>query len=111
DGKVIYEEFCGYCHGFALDGKSSWFAPTAKDAVESPRLDEKGNTWKLSDRSLFEITKHGGQSVAAPGVESKMPAFDKVISDQQIEAAIGYIKSVWPDDVHRWRDRNGKNSG
>jgi mono/diheme cytochrome c family protein len=94
-GRKVYDAYCAYCHGIDLDGRSSWFAPTTRDAVTSPRLDAGGRAARLSDRTLFGITKYGGTWFATPGVESKMPAFDRIIDDDAIRDAIAYIKLSW----------------
>jgi mono/diheme cytochrome c family protein len=34
-----------------------------------------------------------------------MPAFDGVLSDEQIAAVLAYIKSRWPTDIREWQAR------
>ena len=103
EGKDVYDEFCAYCHGFNLDGKSEWFNKTAKDPALSPRLDEKGDAWRMSDSLLFSVTKNGGQKHAMPGIKSEMPAFEGVVPDKEINLAIDYIKSRWPKDLQEYQ--------
>jgi hypothetical protein len=45
---------------------------------------------------LFGITKHGLGPYATAGYESDMPAFEGMLSDEQIAAVLAYIKSRWP---------------
>ena len=37
--------------------------------------------------------------VGGPGYQSDMPAFAGVLSDQEINAVIAFIKSRWPEPV------------
>ena len=103
EGKDVYDEFCAYCHGFNLDGKSEWFNKTNKDPANSPRLDEKGTAWRMPDSLLFSITKNGGQKHALPGVKSEMPVFEGVVPDKAINLALDYIKSRWPEDLQTYQ--------
>lgn len=103
EGKDVYDEFCAYCHGFNLDGKSEWFNKTDKDPGLSPRMDEQGVAWRMPDSLLFSITKDGGQKHAMPGVKSEMPAFEGVVPDKEINLAIDYIKSRWPKELQKYQ--------
>ena len=43
-----------------------------------------------SDRYLFDIIKHGGAPIGRPG----MPAFGAQISDADVQAVVGYVRSL-----------------
>jgi mono/diheme cytochrome c family protein len=104
-GEDVYKAYCAYCHGFKLDGKSEWFRRTEKDPEKSPALNEKGVAWRLSDKMLFDITKHGGQPYALPGVKSEMPAFEGVITDKQMVMSLDYVKGQWPEKLRAHQKR------
>jgi mono/diheme cytochrome c family protein len=53
---------------------------------------------------LFGIVKEGVQKYAPPGYQSDMPAYARVLSDEQIVAVLSYVKSTWPADVRRRHD-------
>ena len=36
-------------------------------------------------------------SAIVPGYESDMPAFEGILSDDEIVAVLAYIKSTWPE--------------
>ena len=58
--------------------------------------DESGHTWHHADRVLFAITKNGLVPPHAPrDYESDMPAYGGKLSDDEIWAALAYIKSHW----------------
>jgi mono/diheme cytochrome c family protein len=71
--------------------------------LAAPPHDETGHTWHHDNQLLFEYTKLGGRrALAARGVSdfnSAMPAFDDVISDDEIWDILAYIRSTWPEHV------------
>jgi mono/diheme cytochrome c family protein len=58
---------------------------------------------------LFEITKKGTATVVGGGYESDMPAFDGVLSDDQIRSVLAFIKSTWPERQRQFQDRVSQN--
>lgn len=54
---------------------------------------------------LFGITKHGIAEFAPSGYESDMPAFEGVLTDEEIAAVLAYIKSRWRPDVRVQQER------
>ena len=98
-GKALYAEQCAACHGAKLEGQPDWRTPNADGILPAPPHDETGHTWHHDNRLLFDYTKLGGQgALAARGIEdfaSGMPAFDGVISDDEIWDILAYIRSTW----------------
>ncbi|MFT7369895.1 MAG: mono/diheme cytochrome c family protein, partial [Octadecabacter sp.] len=44
--------------------------------------------------------KYGvGQLIGDPDYASNMPAYDGILTDAEIIAALSYIKSTWPRDI------------
>ena len=52
-----------------------------------------------NDQSIFTTVKYGGQATAPEGYRSNMPALDNRLSDNEIWAALAFIKSTWPPDI------------
>lgn len=73
----------------------------ANGRLRGPPHNETGHTWHYSDSVLFDITKNGlvPGVTAPPGYESDMPAYDQLLSDDEIRAALAYIKSSWPQQA------------
>lgn len=94
-GKAVYDANCASCHGANLEGQANWRQRTSSGRLPAPPHDETGHTWHHADKVLFNLTKYGPQFVAGPNYESDMPAFDGVLSDDEIIAALSYIKSTW----------------
>jgi len=70
--------------------------------LPAPPHDESGHTWHHSDKQLFIIVKNGLAAIA-PGYESDMPTFGGVLTDVQIMAVLGYIKSTWPERAQAYQ--------
>jgi len=108
-GAKVYQANCASCHGGNLEGESNWHSPLEDGSLRAPPHDETGHTWHHPDQLLFQITKHGGQSIAPKGFKSNMPAFGESLSDREIFAALAFIKSRWPREVlERQTAMNGR---
>jgi mono/diheme cytochrome c family protein len=95
-GAKIYAQHCAACHGMKLEGQPNWRKPLANGRMPAPPHDESGHTWHHSDAVLFAITRNGLVPPYAPrGYESDMPAFAGTLSDDEIRAALAYIKNHW----------------
>ena len=95
-GETLYAENCASCHGAELEGQPDWRRRLDNGRMPAPPHDETGHTWHHSDRNLFIVTK-GGVGAVVPGYESDMPAFEKVLTDDEIADILSFIKSTWPD--------------
>jgi mono/diheme cytochrome c family protein len=97
-GKVIYASHCAACHGANLEGQANWRQRLSNGRLPAPPHDKTGHTWHHPDAVLIDITKNGlvpGRT-APDDYVSDMPAFGKVLSDEEIIAVLAYIKSTWP---------------
>ncbi len=104
-GASLYADHCASCHGSALEGQPDWRTRLPDGRFPAPPHDETGHTWHHDDAYLFSVTKRGGQALAPPGFRSGMPAFDGVLSDDEIRAVLAFIKSRWPPEIRAWQQR------
>lgn len=95
-GQEIYAQSCASCHGANLEGQPDWKRRLDTGRMPAPPHDETGHTWHHADRALFTMTKQGVDAVV-PGYESDMPAFEGVLTDEEIRAVLAFIKSTWPE--------------
>lgn len=95
-GSQIYRKQCASCHGADLKGQPDWRIRKPDGRLPAPPHDETGHTWHHLDEQLFRLTKRGLRPPLAPeGYQSDMPAFEDVLTDAEIWAALAYIKSRW----------------
>jgi len=95
-GELVYQAQCSVCHGINLEGQPAWRKVLRDGGYPAPPHNGSGHTWRHGDQQLFEATLLGGEASAGPGEVSHMPGFRAALSDEQIWAAIAYIKSHWP---------------
>jgi mono/diheme cytochrome c family protein len=98
-GRTVYAEHCASCHGANLEGQPDWRERKPDGKMPAPPHDATGHTWHHPDDVLFGITKQGIAAFAPPGYASDMPAFDGVLTDEQIWAVLAYLKSSWPAEI------------
>jgi mono/diheme cytochrome c family protein len=103
-GQSVYAAQCARCHGARLEGQPNWRERMDNGRLPAPPHDAEGHTWHHPDAQLFDITKRGPAAIA-PGYESDMPAFDGILTDEEIAAVLAYIKSRWPPDVRAHSNR------
>ncbi|MBU0726707.1 MAG: cytochrome c [Alphaproteobacteria bacterium] len=96
-GRAIYAANCASCHGANLEGQPDWKSRLPSGHLPAPPHDASGHTWHHPDGVLFRITKQGPAAVVGGGYQSDMPSFTDVLSDDEIRAALDFIKSIWPE--------------
>lgn len=94
-GRAVYADYCAACHGAELQGAPDWQTPLADGRMPAPPHDASGHTWHHSDSDL-RLVVEGGMAALVPGYESDMPAFGGILSPEEIDAVLAYIKSTWP---------------
>ncbi|MBO6784806.1 MAG: cytochrome c [Alphaproteobacteria bacterium] len=100
-GEKVYKSQCAICHGANLEGQPNWRERKSDGRLPAPPHDETGHTWHHDDRTLFLLTKYGLARMTGQPIETDMPAYDGVLSDEEILAVLAYIKSQWPEQVRR----------
>lgn len=96
-GERVYAAHCATCHGVKLKGQPNWRIRKPDGILPAPPHDETGHTWHHPDEHLFRITKNGVKSfIESKDYKSEMPIFGSILSDEEIWAALAFIKSTWP---------------
>ena len=102
-GERLYQQQCASCHGANLEGQPNWRSRNDDGTLPAPPHDASGHTWHHDSQLLFEYTKLGGQgALEVRGIDdfnSGMPAFDGVITDDEIWDILAYIRSTWPEEL------------
>lgn len=101
DGRGIYAANCAVCHGARGEGPPDWKVQRPDTTFLPPPHDGSGHTWHHPDGQLFDIVKNGQQS--SPGFKATMPAWKATLSDEQIVAVLGYIKTMWDPKMREYQ--------
>ena len=109
-GKLVYKNNCASCHGVNLEGQEVWRQPDADGYMPAPPHDESGHTWHHSDEYLFLMTKYGLEEIIGQEYPNNMPAYNNVLSDREIVAALSFIKSTWTKRIRQQHDKINKMS-
>lgn len=104
-GQGIYKQHCAVCHGANREGQPNWRKRRPDGRLPAPPHDETGHTWHHLSQMLFEMTKHGVAKFAGEGYVSDMPAFQGALSDDEIIAALSFIKKQWPAEIRKRHDQ------
>jgi mono/diheme cytochrome c family protein len=104
-GRAVYEQRCAVCHGQQLEGQENWRIRLANGRMPAPPHDHTGHTWHHPEEVLLAIVRNGLVPPHAPaGYPSDMPAFRKVLSEEDIRAVLAYIESRWSGEVMKIRE-------
>jgi mono/diheme cytochrome c family protein len=95
-GKRVYAGYCASCHGRNLQGQPLWQLDDKFAGRRAPAHDETGHTWQHADEDLFHKTKYGRFAAEPADPAPAMPAFATILDDDQILAALAFIKARWP---------------
>ena len=104
-GKAIYAENCASCHGVVLEGQANWRQRDAEGYLPAPPHDEGGHTWHHPDSYLFLMTKYGIEEMIGKSYPNNMPVFEDKLTDDEIIAALSYIKSTWSGRIQLKHDQ------
>jgi len=111
-GQRVYAVHCAACHGAHLEGQPQWRERGPDGLLPAPPHDASGHTWHHPDELLFRITKLGvARAANLKDHVSAMPAYEGVLSDEEIFAVLSWIKSQWPPDIRARHDELNRMAG
>ena len=94
-GGALYAQNCASCHGDNAQARFGWRKQGADGLFPPPPLDGSAHAWHHPLQALGAQIKFG-----APGGRGNMPAFDTVLSDEQILDVIAWFQDRWPDKTY-----------
>ena len=111
-GLGLYEQHCARCHGRAAEGDVQWRKPDAQGNYPAPPLDGSGHAWHHPRAMLHNVIKQGSPVDESGRPRGNMPAWGRIINDQEIDALIAWFQSLWPDQVYAlWYERQQRARG
>ena len=94
-GQKVFQQHCSACHGAQAQGAADWRKRKPDGTFPPPPLNGSGHAWHHSRAILRDVIRNGSQ----PG-QGGMPAWQGKLTGDEIEAAIGWFQSLWPDPVY-----------
>jgi mono/diheme cytochrome c family protein len=98
-GQEVYQQHCEDCHGIKAIGEDPQKPQggfNSENEHIAPALNGTGHTWHHPPVFLFQQIKNRKINKSSP-----MPPFSGILSDDEINAVIAYIKSLWPEDIRQ----------
>lgn len=100
-GKAVFEANCAVCHGKKAGGLvSNWQEKGADGKYPAPPLDGTAHTWHHSPLQLLKTINEGGYQIGG-----QMPAFEKILTSDERQAALDYVFSLWPSEIKTKYDK------
>lgn len=98
-GEQIFAMHCASCHGNLGQGiVENWKRPDSTGNFPAPPLNGTAHTWHHPKFVLLETIDNGGIPLGGT-----MPAFKNILFDEDKEAVIAFIQSMWDDETyHKW---------
>ena len=101
-GQIAYENNCVSCHQINLSGADNWKGLDEDGHRKAPPLNGTGHTWHHDDKTLHSIIKYGLVKLVK-NYQGKMAGFGDVLTDDEIDNVLAYIKSYWPKDKYQYQ--------
>jgi mono/diheme cytochrome c family protein len=99
-GESLYHQYCAVCHGDERQGAENWRRRHPDGTWLPPPLDGSGHTWHHPYWQLKDMIRYGAEARGG-----RMPSFEDVLTDEDIEAIIGWLQSKWPEEIFEaWRE-------
>ncbi len=92
-GKEIFLKNCASCHGIKAQATENWRVADKSGVYPPPPLNGSAHTWHHPMNML--------KDTIANGTSRGMPAWKSILNDEEIEAALAWIGSHWPDKVYQ----------
>ncbi|MDP3984853.1 MAG: cytochrome c, partial [Acidimicrobiia bacterium] len=81
-----------------LSGDPGWKTPNPDGSYPPPPHDSSGHTWHHSDQTLLELVRAGSDFP-----QTRMPAFENVLTDDDVGAILEYLKANWGPDEREYQ--------
>ena len=94
-GQVTFEQNCVSCHGKNGEGiVKDWKKRQADGSYPAPPVNGSAHAWHHSPKTLLSTINNGGAKLGG-----QMPAFKDQLSEEEKQALLDYMYSLWPKDI------------
>ena len=97
-GEQLYETNCASCHGLQGEGQ----VVAVENNLLAPPHNSTGHTWHHSDEQLLAVIAFGGNLADSP-----MPAYNDLLTSNEMENVLAYIKTFWMPAERRMQSQQG----
>lgn len=103
-GKTTFENNCATCHGKAAQGVvKDWKKRLPNGMFPAPPLNGTAHTWHHSPKMLLNTINNGGAQFGG-----WMPRFKHQLTDDEKQALLDYLYSLWSKDIQQKYDARFK---
>jgi mono/diheme cytochrome c family protein len=95
-GETVFRQNCAVCHGQNAEATPNWKERDANGFYPPPPLNGSAHAWHHDLELLRRTVREGGRKLGG-----LMPPFENVLSSEQIDQAIAFFQSKWPDQLYR----------
>ena len=111
-GIGIYRQHCASCHGSNGEGAQEWRKPNEQGELPAPPHGPEGHTWRHSDAMLHRMISQGWRDRFNKTDRLTMPAFEGILTKEEISAVIAYLKTLWTPEQRRFQEsESAKHNG
>jgi mono/diheme cytochrome c family protein len=89
EGKRLFSQYCGVCHGESGDGSGQYFGASLQP--QPANFTDKAFMKSLSEEKIIKVISDGSASV---GKSSMCPPWGKTFNIEEIEFLAEYVKSL-----------------
>lgn len=104
-GEAVYNTNCINCHGKNGEATAEWRKTGADGKYPPPPLNGTAHTWHHSTAVLKKTILEG-----TPPEYGSMPPWKDILTEQQVDDVIVWIKSLWPDEIYDVWYKNFENA-
>ncbi len=103
-GKNTFEKNCVVCHGKSAQGLTKdWKKRNSDGKFPAPPLNGSAHAWHHSPKALMNTINNGGVKLGG-----WMPEFKDQLTEDEKQALLDYIYSLWPEDIQQRYDAKFK---
>ena len=84
-GKIVFVDTCAACHGPKGEGYAN--------ELNAPALNASEHAWHHPDQEICSWILNGKM-----GISGQMPPLGDRLSNEEVQAVIGYVHSLWEPD-------------